>query len=103
MLVTSTGLELPWMQGLLPVVPLGFASRGMYNENSCVCVCTCPPKRTTGLCPLLLGLCRKASNCCGPWRRCLDQYPGKKGPSQVLTISVLGVFSAVPGSEAQGP
>lgn len=28
MLAASTGLELPWVQGLLPVVPLGFASRG---------------------------------------------------------------------------
>jgi len=28
MLMASTRLELPWVQGLLPVVPLGFASRG---------------------------------------------------------------------------
>lgn len=81
MLVSSTGLELPWVQGLLHVVPLGFASRGMYNENIPPCVCAHTPRRTAGLWSLLLGLGRKASNCCGPCRRCPDQYPGKRGPS----------------------
>lgn len=28
MFVASKGLDIPWVQGLLPVVPLGFASRG---------------------------------------------------------------------------
>lgn len=78
MWVASTGLELPWVQGLLPVVPLGFASRGrelkaghtagkikewagfhreICNETSHACVDT--PRRTRGLCPLLLRLGRR--------------------------------------------
>lgn len=30
--MASTGLELPWVQGLCPVVPLGFASGGRELE-----------------------------------------------------------------------
>lgn len=64
MFVASKGLEIPWLQGLLPEIPLGFASRGRgliagccqedqawvefhrdvwkYAENSSVCLCTLP-------------------------------------------------------------
>lgn len=82
-------LEIPWVQILLPVVPLGFASRGRelkaghvvrkirawvefqrvvwkYAENSALCVCVHTLRRTRGLWSLLVGLHGKASNCCGP-------------------------------------
>lgn len=103
MFVASKGLEIPWLQGLLPVVPLGFASRGRelkagccqedqawvefhrdvwkYAENSCVC--TLPGK----LGSLLVGLRGKVSNCCGPCRH--TRHLGREGPLPQCSQFVL--------------
>lgn len=110
MLVSSTGLELPWVQGLLPVVPpwicfkrgssrlgvlwgklgseLGFTER--FATKIVVRVCACTPRRTRGLCPLLLGLGRKASNYCGPCRQCPDRFLGREVPPKSWQLACWG-------------
>lgn len=112
----SAGLEVPWMQALLPLVPLWFPSRRRelrafaghivsevrselgFGESLMNMVMRTPGKMRGFFCPQRLGLGRKASNCYGPCRWCSGLgYPA------ILTVRMLGVSSAPPGSKAQVP
>lgn len=83
---------------LLGILWVKLGSELGFGESLMNMVMRTPGKRRGFCCPQRLGLGRKASNCYGPCRWCSGLgYPA------ILTVRMLGVSSAPPGSKAQVP